>query len=635
VDKWDPEYWFLGVDGKSQLERNIAESLKISDNQLLKGRFQGWEKLNRGSNGQPDGSDASDELAESDEQTDEQAEKGSDAWGMPNPEEHLLKPYTKDNEVKALIDGVNYMDDLYDELKKLTPPLYWSQRRTTESFVLIAGWEFTGKDNVHAKLDGQVGSELDAVLTDLIAKGTKVRLLAFDNPLRLFGVVKNNILVDKLNKADKGCAFLDGILPGKIAAYHEKLVFLGKCSNDSSESWAYVGGIDLALDRRDSNDHKKTEKESTFYAWHDVQLKIRGPATTQIWADFAERWNGHRKNWPEKGLAPCPVTNWDEDALVVGEDKYVQVLRTVPRAPTSYPDRYMRNGERTVLCGLAKAISRAERYIYIEDQYLWDCELADFIRKRMCVEEELRLIVLLPGICELPGALGKYHDHLRSKFFMTVMGVNSKDQIEFGDKRRVYAYELHQAHETVMYPRPIYVHSKLIIIDDRYVAIGSANVDQRSMSVDTELHIAIVDGDTVDVTWSGNKTKVCKFAKELRESLWREHLGLYMLPTDPLNALNSFPRLEKRAKNSEHHVKVYRNRKGSDKLSEHWKLLLDRSDPRFKHFGRLVPRVPIDLSDFSYDESPSPPSSSPSSPSTIRIHRVDGASGSSSSEEDE
>jgi phosphatidylserine/phosphatidylglycerophosphate/cardiolipin synthase-like enzyme len=274
----------------------------------------------------------------------------------------------------------------------------------------------------------------------------------------------------------------------------------------------------------------------------------------------------------------------------------------------------MQSGERTVLVALRKAISLAECYIYIEEQFLWDCEIADFIVARnqelqRQKKPKLRLIVVLAAESELAAnpvtrSLGEHTYHLRSRFFMNVMEITHKSQIAFGDTTGVYAYGLYQAKTK---PKPIYVHSKLIIIDDRYVAIGSANVDARSMHIETELTLGIIDGDTVDGTLgTKKKAKLCKFAVELRQKLWKEHLNLSQFSVekthpnkvgpDAIAELKDFPGVEgnpgpwpqneKIAKigYSQHHVRCYVNRPGRELLTAPAARLLDREERRWRRY---------------------------------------------------
>lgn len=77
----------------------------------------------------------------------------------------------------------------------------------------------------------------------------------------------------------------------------------------------------------------------------------------------------------------------------------------------------------------------------------------------------------------------------------------------------------------------IYVHSKLIIVDDRIALIGSANINDRSMegNRDSEIAIIVEDQELVDSTMNGVSVKVGRFSHELRKKLWREHLGMTTL----------------------------------------------------------------------------------------------------------
>ena len=210
---------------------------------------------------------------------------------------------------------------------------------------------------------------------------------------------------------------------------------------------------------------------------------------------------------------------------------------------------------------------------------------------------------------------------------MKVMDKTSKVNIEFGNSTGVYAYGLYQNQAK---RKPIYVHSKLIIIDDRYLAIGSANVDARRMHIETELTLGIVDGDTVDGTLHQNKTKLCRFAVELRQKLWKEHLGISKFTkangrVNPIAELEDFPGVktpwpanEKAAKIgswcpscgqtylgnfkfcpnddspldepfSKHHVRCYVNRPGRELLTAPPARLLDREERRFRRYRLCRP----------------------------------------------
>ena len=373
MDKCDPEYWFLkkGELVKIRLRETDSDAY-IPQSQLLEERFRWWGIQNH-----PD--------------------VYNPKWGLPEPDDHLLKTYTSDNEVVALVHGDEFMQDLYDKLSATD----------VVDFVLIAGWQFS----VTRWLDNRdhFKSLLTNALANLVEKSkAQVRLLAFDHPIP---VIKNGQMVDAVNKLyplDKPltkAAYLEGELGGFATSHHQKEVFIG--SSDFTKSYAYVGGMDLAVDRWDTAKHEQTTKEDRFYGWHDIQVRVCGDANTQIWANFAERWDAVNqristvvRKMEDFRLKPCPVPAWKQHTKT--GTQHVQVLRTVASAPSSNRGRFMPYGERTVLCALKKAIENAECYIYIEEQFLWDCELADLIGAQMKKNPGLRLIVVMAAESEFP-----------------------------------------------------------------------------------------------------------------------------------------------------------------------------------------------------------------------------------------
>jgi phosphatidylserine/phosphatidylglycerophosphate/cardiolipin synthase-like enzyme len=514
------------------------------------------------------------------------------------------------------------MSDLYREMALLDK----------KDFALIAGWEFWQYRSLDKRVyfldpaytgpPGQGTREgdptfLPAVLKTAVGKEAEVRVLAFGKgPPGCKERTEN--FVEEINKIRKNSAFLAA--PRNFAmSHHQKEVLLARSSFERSR--AYVGGMDLGIHRFDDSTHSApdaewglhTQREGNF-GWHDIQVVVQGDAMVQLWANFAERWDDARKERkvspaPPTGidrrtppsvssaedLLPCPIPKWAQQGWQsrsknIGK-KYVQVLRTVGPASRkeSARERFMANGERTVMCALKKAIEKAECYIYIEEQFLWDCELADFIADRMNSNKNLHLIIVMTAGCELPAKFKNYGFFLRDAFFRTVLKQDRMTgDIVFGDPHRVYPYGLFQTRTDGH--KEIYVHSKLFIIDDRYVAVGSANVDARSLHIETELTLGIVDDETVTSTLGGNQATVCRFAKELREKLWKEHLGVDLSNLDPIVALKLFPGVagsgwpknETEAKQREkHHVRCYINVPGANLLRPCWRRLIDRNQRKW------------------------------------------------------
>jgi phosphatidylserine/phosphatidylglycerophosphate/cardiolipin synthase-like enzyme len=509
--------------------------------------------------------------------------------------------YTCNNNVTALVDGEEYLQDLWRTLDGAF------ESEDESGLLLIAGWEFWVKR--HANIENAIGATSTSpsplyrkTLGEMLCKPKnkgKVRLISYDNALAsripFVGTNWNKELVDSLNAyLSDGHGTIAELDQAKmLMSHHQKTVVV--CRKDFEDSCAYVGGVDLGKDRLDNGGHSKSAAEKRFVAWHDIQAKVYGPAVLQILANFVQRWESLRKSHPR--MKPCPIP-WEKDELPFNPKlqfkdtatQAVQVLRTVGPASGKQPQRFLQGGETTVRDALIKAISLAERYIYIEDQFLWKCELAKHIRDRMKKEKNLQLIIVLAAETELPGHPGEYNYYLRSGFFRDVMPDSSNGKIEFGFNTRVHVFGLYQLPEYT--GKAIYVHSKLVLIDDRYVAIGSANVNERSLSIETELSLAIVDFTTVEVTWGGKKVWVCRFAKELRDKLWKEHSGLNInLLNDPHEALkqcfppycdpkadDEWPGDELSAKRgAKHHLRCYVNKLGKNIQHRTTRRLFDRS----------------------------------------------------------
>ena len=556
MNEWTPDYWFLGQNEQVGIaDRTTGLSSGIPHDQLLPGRTRGWIAQNTA------------------------------RWKIENPL-FMVKNYTSGNKVSAFVDGDSYTTSLLRDLNAMK----------AGDCVLFAGWQFTNGFRLSNT------DKLSDAIAAMAGRQVQTRALAFANPIPF---LRNVAFIDAVNSTypptgqpPLRSGHLDKPPGGFAFSHHQKEVFLG--TNDFATSAAYVGGIDLANDRWDTAAHRKTAKDFEFFGWHDIQVKVEGNALHALWANFAERWDaadrvlGKAAN-PAYRLAPCPVPGVTD---ISPGTQNVQVLRTVATRSSSDPDRFMANGELTVLAGLAKAIRNAECYIYIEEQYLWDCELADLIHDQLKAKPNLRLIIVLAAESSLLPLMWTYNFHLRSEFLRRVMGVATKAEIAFGPKTRVYVYGLYQTLEKA--PKAVYVHSKLVIIDDRYVAIGSANVDRRSMRIETELTLGIVDATTVASTLNGQAATVCTFAKDLRERLWKEHLNLVgPLPDDPIEALTNFPQGivrpwkvgdpytwptdQKGAKLwTRHHARCYVNIPGSENVPIGIKRTLDRGERRWR-----------------------------------------------------
>jgi phosphatidylserine/phosphatidylglycerophosphate/cardiolipin synthase-like enzyme len=172
------------------------------------------------------------------------------------------------------------------------------------------------------------------------------------------------------------------------------------------------------------------------------------------------------------------------------------VLRTYGDALIQY--EFAKEGERSIAHGYTKAIRRARRLIYLEDQYLWSEEVADLLVEALTANPELHLVAVVPRYFDLEGVLGRPPTLVGRQLALDACHRVASDRVH------VFDVENHEG-------TPVYVHAKVCVIDDTWACVGSDNFNRRSWTHDSELSCAVLDADG-------------EFARDVRLGLLREHL---------------------------------------------------------------------------------------------------------------
>jgi phosphatidylserine/phosphatidylglycerophosphate/cardiolipin synthase-like enzyme len=423
--------------------------------------------------------------------------------------------WTEGNRVEALVHGATYYPRLLAALRGLGEG----------DLVAITDW----RGDTDERLDGE-GTELGTVLVDLARRGVQVRgLLWRSHPsVAHFSEEENLHLGEVVNQAG-GEILLDERVRGP-GSQHQKLVLIRHLDRED-EDVAFLGGIDLCHGRRDDERHlgdpqsvPMDERYGPRPPWHDVQLEIRGPAVGDLAVTFWERWEDptpldHRNPWRARLTRrvgqprhPSPLPPVLRDPGPAGPHA-VQILRTYPAKRPRLP--FAPAGERSIARAYLKALWRARRLVYVEDQYLWSKEIAYALADALRRSPELRLIVVVPRYPDQDGRLAGPPNRIGQQAAMDLVKAAGGD--------RVGVYDLENQEGT-----PIYVHAKVCVIDDVWAAVGSDNMNRRSWTHDAELSAAVLDPtldqrEPLDPAGLGDGARV--FARDLRLQLWREHLG--------------------------------------------------------------------------------------------------------------
>lgn len=260
---------------------------------------------------------------------------------------------------------------------------------------------------------------------------------------------------------------LDNCLP-LGACHHQKLVIVDGCL-------AFCGGLDLAVRRWDTCQHRpdeprRVDPDGTPYPpFHDLQMAVDGEAATALLEIVQRRWEA--VSGKTFGV-PDAAAIWPAGVGADFTDIGVGIARTEPGEADDEIVREVRNL-------YVASIESAERYVYIENQYLTSDELADALLRRLTGVPDLELVAVTPRLPQ---------GWLEAQTMGAAQEVFMERLTRGGLAERVrFLYPWVGTDER----QPVMVHAKMMIVDDRLLRVGSSNMNRRSMGVDSECDLAI------------------------------------------------------------------------------------------------------------------------------------------------
>lgn len=287
------------------------------------------------------------------------------------------------------------------------------------------------------------------------------------------------------------------------ASHHQKIVVV-------DDSLAFCGGIDLTGHRWDTSAHRPDEPHrvtptgAAYGPYHEIQAMVDGPAAASLGMLARDRWRAlGAERLPPVGASTEEL--WPSDIMPDFTDVEVGISRTVPGS-----DRESSVRECEAL--FFDSVAAAKRVIYIENQYFTHPQLADALIARLAEADGPEVIVAVPR--DSHGWLEKQTiGALRDGLFRRLLASDPHKRL------RLVAPVASRARDLATF-----VHSKVTIIDDAFVRIGSANCTHRSMGVDTECDLA--------VEALGDRQQSAAI-RRIRDRLLAEHLAIAVEDVGP------------------------------------------------------------------------------------------------------
>lgn len=518
-------------------------------------------------------------------------------------------PVRTHNAVRSLIDGPATYRSMLGDMRRAN---------NARSFIYLLGWDCYDNFPLDPSATPPCSTSLNKVLTDAVAAGAQVRAMVWRNltgrdKLRAVGEVATRINALR-SPTGNGACIVDSrtggatpvrpeavrdiltamttafspltLLPGigdqvqrlntelarridqavreMLAAHHQKVLIIF----DGEQLISYCGGIDFNPNRATvaTNCIARSTPQviEPSDPQHDTHCRIIGPAARDILTTFVDRWLDHPDHVGIDGASGAlrgaavnsvpapPIPNPSTRDAPAGGSTSVIIARTynAPRGGAIPRQRDIRTL-------LLRAISNAESFIYLEDQYLWDFDtpsggaLSIATALNRALPRLRHITALIPA--NAISAPAPFQRAWRQRFIDEVRRGHSR---EIADRFQVYQLNRGSCTDDGCLGSHSYVHSKCWVFDDELAVIGSANCNRRGYQHDSELDAFIWDdvsplvpgmpgmpdipgipggfdpGSILTALVSPREFAAeqvgsgTTFAQQFRMRLWREHLGI-------------------------------------------------------------------------------------------------------------
>jgi phosphatidylserine/phosphatidylglycerophosphate/cardiolipin synthase-like enzyme len=280
------------------------------------------------------------------------------------------------------------------------------------------------------------------------------------------------------------------------AVHHQKIAVI-------DDAVAFCGGVDLTVDRWDTRAHQHDSRSRrtmgrSYGPRHEVAAAVDGAAARALGEQARTRW----RTATDQSLAPVDAkhTTWPRRLEPTLRNVDIGIARTLPEL------EYRREVREVEALNLA-AIAAARHTIYLENQYLAARRLVGALAARLREVDGPEIVIVIPRRGNNPLERGTM-DSARHRLIQVLWAADEHHRLG------------------VYWPvtdggAPIYVHSKVLVIDDRLLRIGSSNLNNRSMGFDSECDVAIETESS-----NSEHDDIRRQITSVRDQLVSEHLGV-------------------------------------------------------------------------------------------------------------
>lgn len=395
-----------------------------------------------------------------------------------------------------LIDCGNYYKALHSSIVK------------AKHSIFIVGWDIDSRIRL-LRGEDDIRSDAPSVVSDLLAWKAKqspdirIYLLRWDSSLAFFAqreMWAKEVWDEKT--PDNVQTELDDTIP-MGGSQHQKIVVI-------DDELVFSGGMDISTNRWDTRDHAVNSEErkgpdGTYGPLHDVQIVSAGPVVERFCELVRWRWLrvaqaepiAVREDAQTAIDSPLPDA-WPTDFEPWFEKVHCALARTIPFMDEVEPVQEVRHM-------LLDLIAQAERVIYIENQFTSRQEIAEALNRRLKEKPNLHVIIV-----------SSYEP--KGKFECEAFWagrIEFKKILEDGISPDRILMSYSSITNEIGISATKRIHSKVMTVDDNYLVIGSSNISNRSMSLDTE----------IDMVLFGNCEDNRRQISRVRDDLLAEHTG--------------------------------------------------------------------------------------------------------------